>query len=56
MVSAAVGGGVLSLPYVFVLSGWGTGLILLVIGFIGSLWSNLLMAKMACEHGLTNID
>ena len=36
LISAALGGGVLSLSYVFVLSGWGTGLILIVIGFLAA--------------------
>jgi|Transcript_15140 hypothetical protein len=56
MVSAALGGGVLALSYVFVLSGWVVGLCLLVIGGVAGTWSNLLIAKMACEHGLTNLD
>lgn len=56
LVSAALGGGVLALSYVFVLSGWAMGLILLGLGFAGAMWSNLLIAKMACDHGLTNID
>lgn len=56
LVSAALGGGVLALSYVFVLSGWAMGLILLGLGFFGAMWSNLLIAKMACDHGLTNID
>ena len=56
MVSAALGGGVLALSYVFVLSGWVVGLVLLVIGGIAGIWSNRLIAKMAVEHGLTNLD
>lgn len=56
MVSAALGGGVLSLSYVYVLSGWGTGLILLAIGCTAGIWSNLLIAKMAVEHKLNNLD
>jgi len=56
LVSAAVGGGVLALSYVFVLSGWATGLILLAIGAIAGIWSNLLIAKMAIANGLTNLD
>ena len=50
MISAALGGGVLSLSYVFVLSGWGTGLILIVVGFIASRTSNLMIAKLATDH------
>ena len=56
MISAALGGGVLSLSYVFVLSGWGTGLILIVIGFIASRTSNLMIAKIATDHNCKNID
>jgi len=56
MVSAALGGGVLALSYVFVLSGWAMGMILLVLGYIGGIWSNLLIARIACEHGVSNID
>jgi hypothetical protein len=40
LVSAAVGGGVLSLPYVLALSGWATGLCLLVLGCVAGIWSN----------------
>ena len=44
LVSAALGGGVLSLSYVFVLVGWGTGLILIALGTFAGIWSNLLIA------------
>ena len=50
MISAALGGGVLSLSYVFVLSGWGFGLILLCIGLVAGIWSNLLIARLATDH------
>ena len=56
MVSAALGGGVLSLSFVFVLSGWGIGFILLLVGCSASMWSNLLIAQMATEHRLSNLD
>lgn len=56
LVSTALGGGVLALSYVFVLSGWAMGLILLLVGFSGSCLSNLIFARMACENGLSNID
>lgn len=56
MISAALGGGVLSLSYVFVLSGWGMGLILIVIGFFASRTSNLMIAKLATDHNCKNID
>ena len=47
LVSAALGGGVLSLSYVFVLSGWLTGLILIAIGTVAGIWSNLLIVQMS---------
>jgi len=56
MISAALGGGVLSLSYVFALSGWVIGLILLAIGCIAGIWSNLIIAKIAIKHNLKNLD
>ena len=56
LVSAALGGGVLSLSYVFVLSGWTAGLIMIIVGTIAGIFSNLLIAKMAIKHKLTNLD
>ena len=57
MISAALGGGVLSIPFVFVLSGWATGIILLIIGYFASYWSNLMIAKIATNHsGVRNLD
>lgn len=56
LVSAALGGGVLSLPYVFVLSGWVSGLLLLALGCGASMWSNVLIARMATELKLKNLD
>ena len=56
MISAALGGGVLSLSYVFVLSGWATGLILILVGFFASRTSNLMIAKLATDHNCKNID
>ena len=56
MVSAALGGGVLSLSYVFVLSGWAVGLILLLVGAIAGTWSNLLIAQIATEQNIRNLD
>ena len=56
MVSAALGGGVLSLSYVFVLSGWLTGFILIAIGTVAGIWSNLLIAQMAIKHNIPNLD
>ena len=56
LVSAALGGGVLSLSYVFVLSGWATGLIMIGVGTVTSIWSNLLIVQMAIKHNLPNLD
>ena len=50
LVSAALGGGVLSLSYVFVLSGWATGLIFIALGTFAGIWSNLLIAQMSIKH------
>jgi hypothetical protein len=40
LTSAAVGGGVLSLPYVFALSGWAAGIFLVFLGCFAGIWSN----------------
>ena len=56
LVSAALGGGVLSLSYTFMLSGWLAGLIMIAIGTIAGIWSNLLIAKMAIKYKLGNLD
>ena len=56
LVSAALGGGVLSLSYTFVLSGWAAGLIMIAIGTLAGIWSNLLIAKMAIKYKLGNLD
>lgn len=56
MISAALGGGVLSLSYVLVLSGWAIGLILLVVGVAGGISSNLMIARMATDHNMKNLD
>jgi amino acid permease len=56
MISAGLGGGVLSLSFVFALSGWVIGLILLAVGCIAGIWSNLIIAKIAIKHNLKNLD
>lgn len=56
MVSAAIGGGVLSLPYVFCLSGWAVGISLILLGAFAGIWSNSLIAEVAIEKGLVNFD
>jgi amino acid permease len=45
--SAAVGGGVLSLPFVFVLSGWAVAIVLIIVGALAGVWSNLMIAEIA---------
>ena len=54
--SAAIGGGVLSLPYMLALSGWATGLILILVGAIAGIWSNLMLAEMGDKYKLGNLD
>ena len=54
--NAAIGGGVLSLPYVFVISGWLTGLILMLVGGFAGIWSNLMIARLAIDTKLNNLD
>ena len=46
----------LALAYVFVLSGWLIGFILLVLGAFSAAISNLLLAKMAVRHEIKNLD
>ena len=47
LVSAAVGGGVLSLPFVLCLSGWVLGIFLLLLGAFAGIWSMRMIAKVA---------
>ena len=54
--AAALGGGVLTLPYVFALSGWAMGLILIIIGAIAAIWSNMILTHVATKHNLKNFD
>ena len=56
LVSSALGGGVLSLSYVFVLSGWLTGIVLITVGAIAAAWSNLLIIKVAKSQNICNLD
>ena len=55
MVAASLGGGVLTLSYVFVLSGWMIGLTLIAVGTLAGIWSNLMLAKMSIKHKLPNL-
>jgi amino acid permease len=54
--NAALGGGVLSLPYMFVLSGWLTGYILLMASAFAGMWSNLILAQLAIRHKKSNYN
>ena len=54
--SAALGCGVLTLPYVFALSGWALGFILLIIGALAAIWSNMILTHLATKHKLKNYD
>ena len=54
--NAAIGGGVLSLPYMFVLSGYFVGYVLLLVSAVAGVWSNLMLAEVAIRHKKTNYD
>ena len=54
--AAALGGGVLTLPYVFALSGWAMGFILIIIGAFAAIWSNMILTHLATKHKLKNYD
>ena len=56
MSNAAVGGGLLSLPFMFVLSGCMTGYILLFVSAVAGVWSNLMLAECAIKHKKANYD
>jgi amino acid permease len=54
--SAAIGGGVLTLPYVFCIVGWGLACIMLIISFISGVYSNLILAHLADKHKVRSYD
>ena len=56
MVSAAVGGGILSLPYVFCLSGYLIGIFVIILGAVAGIWSNYMIAEVAIARKLVNFD
>ena len=56
LTSCAVGGGVLSLPYTFCLSGWAVGISAIVISALANIWSNQIIARIAIDRGLKNFD
>ncbi len=54
--SAAIGGGVLSLPYMFTLVGWGMGYVLLIVGAVSGIWSNLILARLSDQLKIKNYE
>jgi solute carrier family 32 (vesicular inhibitory amino acid transporter) len=54
--AAAIGGGILSLPYTFEIVGYGIGYALFFVGCFAGIWSCLLLAKLATNHRLKNYD
>ena len=54
--ACAIGAGVLSLPYVLALNGWVLGLSLISIGAIAAVWSNSMLARLACDNDLKNLS
>ena len=52
--SAAIGAGVLSLPYVLVLNGWVIGICFIIIGALAADWSNCMLAQRAIEYKVPN--
>lgn len=54
--SAAIGGGVLSLPYMFVIVGWAMGYIIVAVSAISGVWSNLMLVKLSEKHKIKNYE
>lgn len=54
--SAAIGGGVLSLPYMFCIVGWGMAYILLIVSALSGVWSNLILVDLAMKYKQPNYD
>ena len=52
--SAAIGAGVLSLPYVLALNGWLIGILFIFVGAIAANWSNKILVKKAVENDCRN--
>jgi amino acid permease len=40
----------------FVLVGWGMGYVLLIVGAVASVWSNLIIAYLSEKYRLPNYD
>jgi amino acid permease len=54
--SAAIGGGVLSLPYMFCIVGYGLAYVLLVISALSGIWSNLILVDLSEKYKIKNYD
>ena len=54
--SGAIGAGVLSLPFVLKLNGWLLGLGFILLGAVAAIWSNKILARLACEHNTPNLS
>jgi hypothetical protein len=54
--AAAIGSGVLSLPYVLALTGWVIGTVLIVVGAIAACWSLFLIADGASKARVPNLN
>ena len=56
LTSCAVGGGILSLPYAFCLSGWALGILAIVTSALANIWSNKILMKVVIAKKLRNFD
>ena len=54
--ASAIGGGILSLPYMVVIVGYSIAYLLFVVGTVAGIWSCLMLAKLATEHNLKNYE
>lgn len=54
--NAAIGAGVLSLPYVFRLNGWLVAVVYIITGACAAIWSNRILARSACELNVANYN
>ena len=56
MCNASIGGGVLTLPYIFVLSGYRTGFVLLGVSALTNMWSAMALVEAAFYSKATTYD
>ena len=54
--AAAIGSGVLSLPYVLGLNGWVLGLVLIIVGAFAAGWSLNMIAESAIRANVKNLS